>query len=275
MKKFLLIFIGLLAVAHQSASAAVTIKKAAPVATKKTSAKDAGASLLPGVLNLISGVQQLTQQQKVLTEECIPTSQEITWVNNMVKEWAKTGDSNADDIEQAMNGMGPCSSSDSYERSVRLAADTEETDMICYDYFDSSADKGTVWHMFPKASKAYYCTDGSVSGCNEKYRKYMSNIYDVFNLIDFSENDYTTSELTMASKLMTKIESCSNAKLSAKKRAMWGEFLMNSVGSIGQKTNTANIMQTVQSVSGTMGSGGGFGGALQSLQGSASQFIPQ
>ena len=147
MNKFLLIFIGLLAVAHQSASAAVTIKKAAPVATKKTSAKDAGASLLPGVLNLISGVQQLTQQQKVLTEECIPTSQEITWVNNMVKEWAKTGASTAEEIEGKMNGMKRCDdASGGYEESVRIAADTEDSEMICYDWFDDSSDKGTVWH---------------------------------------------------------------------------------------------------------------------------------
>ena len=275
MRKVLLIFVGFFVAAQQCASAAVTIKKAAPVATKQTSVKDTGASLLPSVLNLVSGVQQLSQKQKALTDDCIPTSQEITWVNNMVKEWAKTGDTNSDDVEKAMDGMERCSSANGgYEASVRMAADIDDYE-LCYDYFDSSADKGTVWHMFPKASKAYYCKDGEVTGCKEKNRVYMSNIYDVFNMIDFSENDYTTSELTMASKLMAKIENCSNAKISAKKRAMWGEFLMSSVGSVGQKTNTGNIMQVVQGVSGSVGNGSGFSGALQSLSGIANQFIPQ
>lgn len=271
MKKFLLIFIGLF-VTVQNAGAAVAIKKAPTVATKQTSAKDTGASLLPTVMNLVSGVQQLNQKQKQLTAECVPTSQELNWVNNMVKEWAKTGAASKSEVEQAMSGMHPCADGDTYEASVRLAADTDETDFICYDTFVANTDQGTVWYGYPKATSTYYCSDGSLS-CNEKKRVNVSNIYDVFNLIDFSEADYTASELTMASKLMAKIENCSNAKLSAKKRAMWGEFLTSSLGSMGQKTNTGNIMQTVSGVTSNMG--GGFGGAMQSLSGIASQFLPQ
>ena len=274
MKKFLLIFVGGF-VAMQNADAAVAIKKAAPVATKQTSAKDMGASLLPTVINLVSGVQQLNQKQKALSAECVPTSQELNWVNTMIKEWAKTGAANADEVERSMSGMKPCGSTESYETSVRLAADTDETDFICYDIFDSSADQDTVWHGFPMASKAYYCTDGSISGCKDKNRVDVSNIYDVFNLIDFSESDYTASELTMASKLMAKIENCSNAKLSAKKRAMWGEFLTGTISSMGQKTNSGNIIQAVSGVVPSLGAGGGFGGAMQSLTGIAGQFLSQ
>ena len=84
MKKFLLIFVGIF-VAMQNAGAAVAIKKAAPVATKQTSAKDMGASLLPTVMNLVSGVQQLNQKQKALSAECVPTTQELNWVNTMIK----------------------------------------------------------------------------------------------------------------------------------------------------------------------------------------------
>lgn len=273
MRNFLLIFVGMI-VAVQNAWAAVSIKKAEPVATKQTSVKDTGASLLPTVINLVSGVQQLNQKQKALSAECIPTSQELNWVNNMVKEWAKTGSANIEDIQRSLSGMRPCDSSSSYEISVRLAADTDETEFICYDTFSSSADEDTVWYGFPKATKASYCTDGSVSACKDKYRVDVSNIYDVFNLIDFSESDYTASELTMASKLIAKIENCSNAKLSAKKRAMWGEFLTYSIGSMGQKTNTGTVMQVVSDAVSNGGSGG-LNGAMQSLTGIAGQFLGQ
>ena len=272
MKKFLLIFVGIF-VAMQNAGAAVAITKAKPVATKQTSAKDTGASLLPTVINLVSGVQQLNQKQKALSAECVPTSQELNWVNTMIKEWAKTGAANAQDAERSMSGMKACDSSETYESSVRLAADTDETEFICYDVFKSATDEGTVWHGFPMASKAYYCTDGSFSGCKDKNRVDVSNIYDVFNLIDFSESDYTASELTMASKLMAKIENCSNAKISAKKRAMWGEFLTGTISSMGQKTNSGTIMQMVSGVVPNVGNGGGFGGAMQSLSGIAGQFL--
>ena len=79
---------------HNTASA-VTIKKAAPVVKQETSAQNIGANLLPTVMGLVSGIQALNQQQKTLTAECIPSSQEINFVNNTIKEWAKTGASTA------------------------------------------------------------------------------------------------------------------------------------------------------------------------------------
>lgn len=267
MRKILLLFVGVFIAVHGTAGA-VTIKKAAPVATKQTSAKDAGASLLPTALNLITGVVQLNQKQKALTTECIPTSQEITFVNNIVKEWAKTGAATAEELQGSkMNGMKRCDSGNTYESSVRISADLGDDDMICYDYYD---EENTVWHQFPKATSTYYCTDGSVSGCGEKSRKYVSNIYDVFNLVDFAEADYTAQEAKMAGNLIAKIEQCSFAKLNARKKAMWGEFLVGTVGSLGQKTNTANIMETVSGMAGSLGGGN----ALQSL-GSLGNMVPQ
>ena len=94
MKKNLLLFIGCLLAVHNTASA-VTIKKAAPVVKQETSAQNIGANLLPTVMGLVSGIQALNQQQKTLTAECIPSSQEINFVNDTIKEWAKTGASTA------------------------------------------------------------------------------------------------------------------------------------------------------------------------------------
>lgn len=274
MKKILLFFVMAVFAAQNAAFSAVSVKKAAPVATKQVEKTNIGASLVPTVMNLVSGVQALSQKQKALSAECVPTSSEISWVNNMVKEWAKTGAMTAEEAANALS-MEKCTGGPTggYEESVRLAADTDDTSFLCFDYFGSASDQGTVWFEFPMATKGYYCTDGSVSGCSEKNKKEVSNIYDVFNLIDFVQADYTASEWATASKLMAKIENCSNAKISARKKALMGEFLNSAIGSIGQETNSASIMDVVQGVAGSVGGGGGFN--LQSLTGVAGQLFQQ
>lgn len=271
MKKFLLFFIGGLVAVHSTAGA-LTVTKAPSVATKQATAVDTGASLLPGVLNLVTGVMQLNQKQKALTAECIPTSQEVNFVNNIIKEWAKTGAATAKEIANGkMDGMKPCEKGETYESSVRIAADLGEDGLICYDVYRD--DEHAVWHEFPKASSTYYCTDGSLSGCGEKNKKHVSNIYNVFNLVDFTEADYTAQEAKLAGNLIAKIEKCSNAKLNARKKEMWGEFLVGTVGGLGQKTDTATIMQTVSGMANSFSGGGSGLQSLGSLKDLASQFL--
>ncbi len=249
---------------------AITIKKAAPVATKQNDIKQTGASLIPTVMSLVSGIQEISKKQKALTTECIPTSQELDFVNNTFKEWLKTGAATISDVENALGGIRKCSTaSGGYQTSVQIAAATEENSMICYDYFNESGDKGMVWDEFPRATKAYYCTDDpSNPSCNEKNKEYVTNMYDIFNLIDFSEADYTKQEAAMAGKLTAKIENCSYAKLNAKKRALWGEFLIGSIGNLGQSTNTGSIMQVVQG-----SANAGPMDALKSIGGNLTQFL--
>ena len=266
MKKSLLCFITGLFLAQNCALAAITVKKASSVAKKETKVQDVGASLLPTAINLYSTIKQLNQQQQALSAECEPTSQEINWVNNMIKEWAKAGGMFSEST--AVAGMNKCGTPDGYAASIRQNVESGGT--ICYDYFVDSSKN--VWNNFPKASVAtYYMVDGEYqSSGNAKNKQVASNIYDIFNLIDFSTEDYTASEAAMASKLMEKMERCAPAKLQAKKLAMWGDFAMTTVGSIGQKTNTGSI---AEAVSGIVSSGGGMGGALQSLSGIATQFL--
>ena len=245
---------------------AVVIKKAAPVSssTVATSASDSTTSLVGNVLGLVMGVTTLNQQTRALTAECLPTAQEINFVDSTVKEWAKTGASSASEVEQYMRRLGrrPCTSYNGYEMSVRLNAGGDGD--ICYNYYGEE-DADTVWYKFPRVGRASYCPDGSTT-CGAQERETASDIYEIFNLIDFGTNDYTPAEATMAAKLLDKIETCSSAKLSAKKKAMWGEFLTNTVSNMGQKTNTGNIMQQVQGL--TSG-----GGGLQSLGSIAQQFL--
>ena len=61
MKKLLLSFIITVFVA-QSVAVALTVVKAPTVTAQKTSPQAAGASLIPTVTNLISGVQALSQK---------------------------------------------------------------------------------------------------------------------------------------------------------------------------------------------------------------------
>lgn len=265
MKKFLSIFSAVV-IACPGGAAAVTIKKAVPVAPKTTSVAESTGSLVPSVLGLVSTIKTLDAKVKALTAECIPSAAEIAFVNNTVKEWAKTGASTADEAEKAL-GMKRCkTATGGYAQAIEINAG-ESDDLICTDWFGGAGNAGMVWENFPMAAKATYCADGSFE-CGNSQKKTVSNIYDVFNLIDFGTEDYTAAELKMASVLQAKIEKCSAAKLSAAKRAMWGEFLVDTISNMGQQTNTGAIMQSVGSIS-----TGGLGGGISSLSGLAGQLL--
>ena len=266
MKKALIAIIAMCSsVTAQVAMGAVAIKKAAPVTSQAASSSSTTASLAPTVLSLVSNVQQLTAKQKAMTTECVPSSTEISFVDNVVKEWAKTGAMTAEEVEKRLH-MKRCGRGNSYAVSVREATGTGMDD-ICYDVFSGTGNEGTVWYEFPKVSIVTYCDDGT-DVCKNKKTK--SDIYEIFNLVDFGEADSTKQEATMAARLITKIDECSDSKLSQKKRAMWGEFLTTSIGSVGQKTSTATIMNTVGSMT---KSGADLTGGLSSLGSVATQFL--
>lgn len=265
MNKKLLLFFSVIAMAYVGAVDAVTIKKAASVETKKQTTEDVGATLVPTVMGLVTSVQQINQQQQALTEECRPSGREVEFVNDIIKEWAKTGAASADEVQQRL-GMRRCSSpSGGYQTSVQIAAGEDDGTAICYDYFN---DPDMVWDKFPVVVSTYYCTDGSISGCSNKSRKDVSNIYDVFNLIDFSDADYTKDELELAKKLEAKMEKCSGERLAAQKKALWSDLVVNTIGGVGQKTNTGSIMQTVSGAANS-----GISGVLGSFGSVASQFM--
>lgn len=263
-KKILLLLCVMQCVVLWPAVAAVTIKKAAPVATQSSSIRDNAATLLPTVLGLVSDVQQLNAQQKALSDKCIPSSQEIQFVDNMMKEWAKTGAMTADEVAQRL-GRYPCDDADGgYARAVEIEMGTHSGE-VCFDWFKGDAGgEVAVWHGFPKVGKARPCKDGS-TWCEDREKETVSDIYELFALIDFDTVDYTKAEATMAARLITKIDDCSSVKVSAKKREMWGNFLIETMGGVGQKTNTADIMGVVQQVSG--------GGGLSSLGNIATQLM--
>lgn len=267
MKKNLAIFIAsLLCVITSVATAAVAIKKAAPVATQESATSSTTASLVPSVLSLVSDVQNLNAQQRALDTECTPSSAEIEFVNNTMKEWAKTGTATWQEVESRLNRQH-CQGGTGYQFWVKQNAGADMS-TVCYDNFATKADEDMVWYQFPKASKATYCPDGS-DNCGDK-AKTVTNIYEIFDLIDFGPGDYTKQEATMAAKLLARVDSCTDKKINNKKKQMWGEFLVNAMGNVGQKTSTSQIMQTV---SGITQNGASLNGGLSSLGAIATQFM--
>jgi len=268
MKKNLVIFVVLsLCATVNAVTAAVTIKKAAPVATQESSTSSVTTSLVPSVLSLVSDVQNLNAQQRTLDAECTPSSAEIEFVNNTIKEWAKTGAATASEVERRLNKQR-CAGGVGYEASVRYSAGTDMKN-ICYDNFAGESDEMMVWYHFPKASKATYCPDGSPT-CSDKERKTISNVYEIFDLVDFTYEDYNKQEATMAAKLIDRADRCSDVRVNQKKKQMWGEFLVNTMGNVGQKTSTSTIMQTVGNIT---QNGASLNGGLSSLGAIATQFM--
>lgn len=269
-KSYSLLAAVLFGVVANASMAAVAIKKAAPVATQESATSSTAASLVPSVLTLVSDVQALSAKQRELEADCIPSSAEISFVNNTIKEWAKTGEMTADEVASKL-GKQRCPSGTCYRNEIMDAAGTG-MDVEYFDSFSGTDDEYMIWQDFPKATVVEYCSDGSYGNtCSKKDRKTASNIYEIFNLIDFDEVDYTRQDNSaMVSKLLAKASNCADNKVEQRKKQVMGEFLVGAVGKVGQKTSTATIMETVSNIT---KNGTSLNGGLSSLGTIASQFM--
>ena len=246
------------------------VKKASNVKKQETSGLESitSGSLLPGVIGLVSNVSALTKQQKELAAECVPTATEINWVNNMVKEYAKTGAVTADSMFRTVTSGQKCEPNDTYADNLKVVATTNAIEP-CTEFFGqvSGTDENMIWKGYPKASYGYYCADGMPT-CASSKQKYKSNIYKVFGAIDFTVVDYTTDEATMYGKMMEKMEKCSPENISKRNREAYSSFLTTTISNAGQTTNTGTIMQAV----GGLTNGGGLSG-IGSLAPTVTQFL--
>ena len=267
MKKILSVFvIGLFVVPSLTVAAVVGVKKASPVATKKTDAMESATSLVPTVIGLIGDIKTLTAQQQQLTADCIPTGDELNTVNDLVKEWARIGET---DASSAVSGLGSVcgkagdNSKDSmYEMFLTYYADKGET---CYVQFGSESDRDMPWYGFPRATTAHVCKGADNKNCTD-----VSNIYDIFVKIGLGKADYTKAEDAKISKLIEKSERCAPTKITAAKRELWGNFLTKTLGGVGQKSGVSGTDAVIQTVSSMGGSGN-----LQSMLPSLGQVATQ
>ena len=275
MKKFIVfcIALGFMGGAFGAANVLVP-KKADSVAKRETSGSlnATGASLGATAAVLAANVISLNQQQKALTAECEPTSREISFVNNMVKEWAIAGAVNP--LEDGISGLRRCDYEgfgETYESTVRQVSSgiTIDSSSVCFDTFSESDARGAVWVGFPKAALVEYCSDGgALSMCGKNNRKKVTNMWTIFDMIDFDNQDYTRSESSQAVALLQKASNCSGTKLAAKRLEKSMGFVQNAINNIGQPTNTSDVMGAVQSIVGQSG-----GGTIGNLATVAAQFL--
>ena len=265
MKKLLSIFIAMIIVAPSVSLGAVVVnkkssvvKKAAPVEAQDSGGLGGGiqsaASLLPAVIGLVQDVQQLKKDQQQLSAGCAPSSTDINTVNDLVKEWAKISDTTADSAKSGLGTNVAGSGSATYKDCME-----SQDKNGCYETF---TDSGYVWTGFPKASS------GKLSNGKD-----VSNVYLVFNKIPFGPEDYTQSELSKVKSLIEKTERCSPELISKKKKELWGNFLVGTIGKVGSATGTAGVSD-VMGMAQTLGASGGAGGVssvLSSFGGQALQ----
>lgn len=266
MKKVITILVAFVCVMPCASWSAVNVKssgvkKAAPVATKQADKMETATSLLPAVIGLVGNVKALNVQQQQLSADCAPTSSEIQIVNDLVKEWAKTGTTTA---ENAVSGLGKQQCIGSYADFMKDTAEDKET---CYEVFNSKSDEGMIWEKFPRASSATITDE-----FNKKNNKNVSNIYDVFAKIPFTEEDYTQSEARNIAKLIEKANKCAPARINAAKRELYGNFVTQTLGSVGQTTGAAGTASVLETVS-SMGGSGDIKSMLPSLGSMATQMF--
>lgn len=258
MKRIISFFIVFACLAPCVSWSAVSVKKAAPVSTKQADKMESATSLLPTVIGLVGTVQQLNAQQQQLTAECAPTSSEVSLVNDLVKEWAKIGDS---DESSLMSGVTWCG-----VQTYKDFMETADKNEYCVETFD--AGKGYIWDGYPKASMAEICpTSGNKKNC-----KYVSNIYDIFGKISFGDADYTKREAQQIAKLKEKYQKCAPEKQNAAKMEMFGGVLTQTLGNVGQSTGAAGTGDIINAVS-SMGGSGNVSSMLPSLGQMATQFL--
>lgn len=275
MKKLISIFVVIACATASLSYGAVSVKKAGvkkadPVATKQADKMESVTSLLPTVIGVVSNVKALNAQQQQLTADCAPTASELETVNDLVKEWAKTGTT---DAASAVSGLGvPCSGKKdtnfaSHYQSY-MQQNASEKNAKCYESFSYEAtDKNMIWYMFPKASSGNLCDVVDDKNC-----KNVSNIYDVFAKIPFTTEDYTAAEAQKISKLLEKMERCGTGKINAAKRELYGNFLTQTLGSVGQSTGAAGTSSVLEAVS-SMGGSGDIKSMLPSLGQMAGQVL--
>lgn len=240
-------------------ASAVTIKKADVVAPPPKTADNSplsGNSLVPTALGLITSVMALNQQMNTLTGDCIPAPADVTFVSNMMQQFAKTGAVDAATMTAALRGRAPCDAANgvSFANTAQTAAVTKGL-QPCYETFSQKADLKMIWYGYPKPSMDRVCKKSGGLGCAAKDEDVVSDVYDIFALINFTPDDLLPNEATSFAKIMDKVERCSNVKLAAQKRALWVNFMTQEAGSLGTKTG-ADLATTLGTVNQVMASGG-------------------
>ena len=250
------------------AGAAVTINKAPSVKSQPkqdTATALTANSLIGTAIGLVGSVQSMKQQQLALAAGCAPSSSDVTFVNEMVKEYAKTGKEKASEMINRLlpNGNSP------HCKFIDTAG--VKGGKVCYSTYDATSDDSEIWSGYPKAESDRKCPPEK-QDCADKDKKYYSNVYEIYNAMGWSDEDLLPNEVSNHSRIMAKMEECSPEILKRKNQELQGQLITGALGGIGQKQNTAGTMVGVSSL--VQGMGGGGGGVVSGLSGLGTQMLP-
>ena len=193
---------------------------------------------------------ELKKATQALGADCAPSGSDISLVNELVKEWARVGDT---DENGARSGLDQCLGG-TYEAHVTQ----DGGEKGCAVWF---VENGKIWNGYPMASSA------TVN------KKTYSNFYDVFTKIPFGFDDYTKSEAAQVKALIEKTDRCMPSKISAKKRELWGGFLTNTISQVGSSAGVAGVGDVMQMASQFGAGGGGVSNMLGQFGGMATQMM--
>ena len=246
--------------AGSSGGGGITIKKAGAVKEQPQEKMDAftGTNLAGMAIGLVAAVQSMKKEERGMNESCKPSTEQVNFVNKMMKEYAKIGQNPADKTKEAVGApaSGNCGT---YENYVLSGMGGE----ICYDVFkDPTDDENRIWAQYPKAAQAVRACPKNKPGCAEPDKKYYSNAYEIYAQMGWTEADLLPDELSQHAAVMRKVEDCSAESLNRKQKEMAGNVITGAIGTLGKKQNTAATMQTAMGVVAGMDAPTGLGGGL-------------
>jgi len=229
----------MLCVLCASAHAAPQIRRAGLDQAAPARAETQQANLLPTALNIVGGVMQMTQERRALATECVPTSSDITLVNDLVRAYAMAG--GVMTMPSEIPHCGDDASDAVFSRHLR-----DRTGQMCHRRFaDAAAD--LIWGGFPRADVGCHCRGNATQECTgtnacrpgDQERK--SNIYDIFGLIGFSDEDLLSGEATRVAAFRQKFERCAPEQVRARQQQLVANFAMGTVAQLGQRQDAATV----------------------------------
>ena len=248
------------------------IKKASAVKQQEKSGIESvtSGSLVSGMVGLVTNVAALAKQQRELDAECVPTSSDLEFVNELVKEYAKIAD--VKDGESMLSNM--CGDNATYTDDVQSTKPYKQ-ESCSATKFEKKSKSGYVWDSFPYAETATYCADADTANCPSSKKKTVSNIYVIFNQIRFDEEDFTATEASKYQKFKEKLDKCAPEKVLSNKKEAYVGLVKNAISGAGQKTNTATVWDAVGTLTQSASGGGmsGLSGGIQSLMPAVTGFL--
>jgi len=208
---------------------------------------------LATAMGLIGTVTALRTKTTELRRECEPSLSDITFINQMVQEYAKLGRSSAKElIENIHNVQYACPEGQKFKQNVKSGMPEE-----CVDIFRGTGNNGKIWFEYPMADKSDRMCPSNNQQCNEDRDGIVhSNAYRIYMALGWEEADLLPNEIANHTRLIGRASTCDPSAVKRRIAETTMSGIMGIVNQTGQSntTGTANgVMEMVQG----MGSSGG------------------